>query len=184
MSRSLMVGVCLLTALSFTPASASVVIAPSFDKLVADADAIVYAEVVERASRWERRGNRNVIVTDVTLRVREVLKGKSDAIRVVRVLGGTVGEVTQQVVGAPLFIVGDRDVLFLRRGAISPVVGLYHGRFRVVEGHNGSGEFVANFARQPITSVASYSRPDRLRAGERALALNDFIRIVRAAVQR
>jgi hypothetical protein len=169
---------------AFSSASASVVVPPTFDKLVADADAIVYAEVIERASRWERRGTKNVIITDVTLRVREVLKGQSDSIRVVRVLGGTVGNVTQQVVGAPLFIVGDRDVLFLKRGAISPVVGLYHGRFRVVEGHNGVGEYIANFARQPIASVAGYARPERLRAGEKALALTDFMRIVRTAVRK
>ena len=175
-----------LVALSTTALSATIVVPPRFDQLLAGADAIVVTEVTDRASRWERRGPRNVIVTDVTVRVSDVLKGRADVRRQLRILGGTIGETTQVVPGAPLFLVGDRDVLFLseRGGAISPIVGVFHGRFRVVSGHNGAGEFIANSARQPIVRVQDFARPQRLAAGQRAMTLDEFTRAIRTSLAR
>ena len=178
--------VLVVSILSATALDATVVVPPTFDQLISSADTIVYSEVIERNSRWERRGTRNVIITDVTLRVREVLKGRSDAVRTIQVIGGTVGDVTQHVAGAPLFLVGDRDVLFLKdgRSALSPVLGMFHGRFRVVEGHNGVGEYIANNARQPLSSIRDYVRPQRLSGTQRPVSLNEFLQVVRTSVAR
>jgi hypothetical protein len=175
-----------LAILSVHSLDASTVAPPTFDKLVSDSETIVYAEVIDRVTRWERRGTRNVIVTDVTLRVRDVLKGRANAVQTIHVLGGTVGDVTQRVAGAPLFLVGDRDVLFLRKGdgGVSPVMGLFHGRFRVVEGHNGVGEYIANYARQPVSSIRDFAQPQKLAAGQMPVTLNEFLRVVRASVGR
>lgn len=175
-----------ITILSAAALDATVVVPPTFDKLISDADAIVYSEVIEQNTRWERRGTRTLIITDVTLRVREVLKGQSDAIRTIQILGGTIGDVTHRIPGTPRFFVGDRDVLFLKggRGAVSPVMGLFHGRFRVVEGANGVGEFIANHARQPLSSIRDYVQPQRLGAGQRAVSLNEFLQVIRTSVGR
>lgn len=186
MSATRLVSVLILAVCLASSLDASVIVPPTFDALLAEADTIVYSEVVDRVSRWERRGNRNVIVTEVTLRVREVLKGRADAVHRIDVLGGTIGDVTQRVAGAPLFLAGDRDVLFLRRGAggVSPVMGLFYGRFRVVEGHNGVGEYIANHARQPVSSIRDFVRPQRLGAGQMPVTLNEFLRVVRTSVGR
>ena len=175
-----------VVALCTTALSATIVVPPRFDELLTAADAIVVTDVVDRASRWERRGTRSVIVTDVTVRVGEVLKGRADVLRRLRILGGTIGDITQSVPGAPLFLVGDRDVLFLseRPAAISPIVGVFHGRFRVVTGHNGAGAFIANSARQPILRVQEFARPQRLANGQQPLTLDEFTRVIRTSLAR
>ena len=186
MSRTRLGSLFALLALSASSLSATIVAPPTFQQLLTQSDTIVFSEVLERESRWERRNTRNVIVTEVTVRVIDVLKGRADAIRRLRILGGTVGDVTQYVPGAPLFLVGDRDVLFLkdRGNAISPLVGVFHGRFRVVTGHNGAGEFIANSARQPVSRVQDFARPARLAAGQMPLTLSEFVRVIRASVAR
>ena len=96
-------------------------------------------------------------------------------------LGGTIGDTRQEVAGMPTFIVGDRDVLFVRGGDSSflPVLALFHGRFRVVTGRDGIGDFVANNARQPLLSTAAYANPARLRAADTPLRLQDFVDSIR-----
>jgi hypothetical protein len=175
-----------IMASSVTSLSATKVVAPTFEELLRKSEVIVVSDVLDRTSRWQRMGTRNVIVTDVRVRVTEVLKGRTDVIRTLRILGGTIGDVTQYVPGAPLFVVGDRDVLFLRErpDAVSPVVGMFHGRFRVVTGHNGAGDFIANHARQPIARVQDFARPQRLGTGQRPLSLTEFVRTIRAALAR
>jgi hypothetical protein len=132
-------------------------------------------------SRFEMRGAKRLIVTDVTFRTEEVLKGERAALKTLTFLGGQVGDVRMDVPGIPTFMVGDRDVLFvhIRRATRMPIVGVFHGRFRVVTGPGGAGLFVANNSRQPINSVGDYARPSRALAAARPLALNDFLQTVR-----
>jgi hypothetical protein len=160
---------------------ASLVVPPSFEALVATAADIFFGQVTARTSRFEMRGAKRLIVTDVTYRVEEVLKGERAALKTLTFLGGQVGEVRMDVPGIPTFMVGDRDVLFVQRGRASlmPIVGMFHGRFRVVTGPGGAGLFVANNSRQPINAVGDYARPSRGLAAARALALNDFRQTVR-----
>jgi hypothetical protein len=176
----------LLAFTALVPARAAFDQVPTFDELVTEAGSIVLTEVLETRSAWRQLGERRVIVTDVRLRVERSLKGRDDSVITVSLLGGFVGDVNQRVAGMPHFLVGDRDVLFLgaRRTVVSPIVGMSHGRFRVVMGHNGTGRFVANAALQPILSVNNYARPERLAAGQRALALDDFLEQVTARVRR
>jgi hypothetical protein len=184
--RSCLVCALALLAIGVASLDATTVQPPSFQRLLADAEAIVVSEVMDRVTRWERVGARDLIVTRVTLRIHDVLKGQSDAVRSIRVLGGTIGDRTLRVPGAPLFLAGDRDVLFLtaRAGAVSPIVGLSHGRFRIVTGHNGSGDFIANDARQPVASLVDFARPQRLAAGQLPLTLTQFLREIRSALAR
>jgi hypothetical protein len=185
MPRAILV-VVLLAALSASQGlTASTVIAPTFERLVADATEIFVGQVTERASRWTMREGRRLIVTDVTFRTSTVVKGSPGGLTTLTFLGGFVGETSMEVAGMPQFMVGDRDVLFVRdrRATLSPIVAMFHGRFRVVTGRSGGGEFVANNARQPLLRVASYAAPERLRASETALELSAFLATVRSLVR-
>jgi hypothetical protein len=168
---------CLLA----TSTQASVVTAPSFEALVASAGDIFLGQVTARTSRIETRGVKRLVVTDVTFRTEEVLKGERAALKTLTFLGGQVGDVRMDVPGIPTFMVGDRDVLFLqrRRSTLMPIVGMFHGRFRVVTGPGGAGLFVANNSRQPIDAVVTYATPSRALAAARPLALSDFLNTIR-----
>lgn len=174
---ALIAGVVLLQPL----AHATVAIAPTFDALVRSAGDIFLGQVVSAVSRLEQRGAKRLIVTDVTFRTEEVLKGAPEALKTLTFIGGHVGELRMEVPGTPTFMVGDRDVIFVQRGrpALMPIVGMFHGRFRVVTGPGGAGSFVASNSRQPIASVGEYARPSRTVAAARPLALSDFLRTIR-----
>ena len=182
MRFGLAVAVAGAVSLLAAPTRAAVVTPPSFETLVAAAGDIFLGEVTARASRFERRGAKRLVVTDVTFRTEDVLKGERAALKTLTFIGGQVGEVRMDVPGIPTFMVGDRDVLFVQRGrgSLMPIVGMFHGRFRVVTGPGGAGLFVANNSRQPINSVGEYARPSRALAAARPLALTDFLRTIRA----
>lgn len=173
--------VVLAGALAAPRVNATVVQPPSFESLVADAGEIFLGQVTDRASRWIDRGGKRLIVTDVTFRTSEVLKGSPGGVRTLTFVGGTVGDARVEVPGMPSFMVGDRDVLFVRRGnaTLIPLVAMFHGRFRVVGGRNGAGEYVANNAHQPLLSVTTYYAPARLTTSDSPLRLTDFLHTIR-----
>ena len=107
----------LVTVIASTTAKAAVVSPPSFDALVATAGDIFLGQVTGRASRVEIRGAKRLIVTDVTFRVDEVVKGEPRRLATLTFLGGSVGDVRMDAgPGMPTFMVGDRDVVFVRSG--------------------------------------------------------------------
>jgi hypothetical protein len=172
---------CLVAALATGPVTASVVTPPPFESLVAQAGEIFVGQVTQQSARWIERGGRRLIVTDVTFRAEQVVKGTPGAMKTLTFLGGIIGEVRQEIVGVPTFMIGDRDVLFVRAGESTflPLVGLFHGRFHIVTGRNGIGDFVANSARQPLLTTATYASPSRLRLTDNPLRLDDFLESVR-----
>ena len=174
---------CALVAVALTTGtlSASVVAPPPFESLVAQAGEIFVGQVTHQSVRVVDRGGKQLIVTDVTFRTEQVIKGAPAATKMLTFLGGMIGETRQEVAGMPTFMIGDRDVLFVRGGESSfvPLVGLFHGRFRVVTGRNGIGDFVANNARQPLQTATSYASPARLRVSDNPLRLEDFLNNVR-----
>jgi hypothetical protein len=173
----------MLLVLTLTAGSvaATVVNPPSFESLVAQAGEIFLGQVTEQSARWVNRGGKRLIVTDVTFRTSQILKGSPGTLRTLTFLGGAIGEERIEVPGMPSFMVGDRDVIFVRGGSPSlvPIVALYHGRFRVVTGPGGAGEFVANNARLPLVSTTTYYAPAQLRATDRPLRLADFLDAIR-----
>jgi hypothetical protein len=181
MRISRLAGAVLIATLGAGRVWASVVTPPPFETLVAEAGEIFVGKVTQQAARWIDRGGKRLIVTDVTFQTEQVLKGSPGAVRTLSFLGGIIGDTRQEVVGMPAFIVGDRDVLFVRSGESSflPVLGLFHGRFRVVTGRNGTGDFVANNARQPLLSTATYASPARLRVTDNPMRLQDFVDSIR-----
>ena len=128
---------CIFAALAAIALSAGVrattVVAPTFEALVAQADAIVESEVVDTASRIVAQRDGAPIVTDVYFRVEKVLKGAPASTLILQFLGGQVGDLGFRVDGVPSFSKGDRDVLFAITAApqVSPIVGMMHGRVRI-----------------------------------------------------
>lgn len=123
-----------LAAISLTAGvRATTVVAPTFEALVAQADAIVESEVVDTTSRIAPQRDGAPIVTDVYFRVEKVLKGAPASTLILEFLGGEVGDVGFRVEGVPSFSKGDRDVLFAITAApqVSPIVGMMHGRVRI-----------------------------------------------------
>ena len=94
-------------------AHATTVIPPDFDHLVSRAEAIFEGEVTGLQSQWIGEGAQHRIVTFVTFKVDDALKGALGATYTIRMLGGTVDGRTMQVTDAPKFQVGDHDLLFV-----------------------------------------------------------------------
>jgi hypothetical protein len=105
--------------------------------MASEAPLIVYGTVISSTSHWTE--NRSLIVTDVRVAVQDVLKGEAVSQVVVTQPGGTVGKMRVDCDGAAAYIPGDEVVLFLDRGdrGQNHVVGLFQGRFDVVQGVEG-----------------------------------------------
>ncbi len=116
-------------------AHGSVVRALSMEQLVQRADHIVLAVAEEKQSRRHHDGR--MIVTDVSLRVEQVLKGetKAGSVLIATCLGGKLETVALQVPGEATFALGERAVVFLRTqddGQLR-VVGMSQGMMPVAQ---------------------------------------------------
>lgn len=120
-------------------ASSTTVIPPTFDALVSNANTIFVGEAIDVRSEWIATPQGRAIITKVTFKVEDVWKGAAGATTQLEFLGGTVGEMTMEVVGMPQFREGQRSVLFVtsQARAASPLVGFWHGRMRVERDVNG-----------------------------------------------
>lgn len=84
--------------------------------MAAKADAIVQGRVLGTLSEWTP--DRSLIVTVVSVEVREVLKGRPAPVLLVQIPGGVVGDIGLRVSDTPAFVPDEEVVLFLR--AIRP----------------------------------------------------------------
>jgi hypothetical protein len=175
------IGVLLLT----QTASLTTVVPLTFDQLVQQADAVFIGEVVDVRSSWNETRDGRSIVTQVTFDVTRVLKGTRGLRTQLTFQGGRIGDVTQEVSGMPTFRIGDRDVLFVSpdRNAVSPIVGFWQGRFRIirdaatgeaqVRSHDGSAIVDGFRGAGAFRGGASPARP---------MGLADFETLVKARV--
>jgi len=143
-------------ALSLPALHATTVIPPSFDELVTEADTIFEGTVTGVRSEWAGQGTERHIVSFVTFKIEDTMKGTLGAEYTIRMFGGTVDGQTVEVADAPRFKAGDRDILFVTHNGTQfiPLVGIMHGRFHVQPGENGAekiakdnGATVANLAK-------------------------------------
>ena len=115
-------------------AHASVVAALDLEALVQQADDVVVARVLKQESKYD---DQNRIVTDYTMQVERAEKGKAQpgAAVTVRQLGGVVGDRGMRITGEPTYEVGERVVLFGKRGGKTYLrpVGMAQGAMRVFE---------------------------------------------------
>jgi hypothetical protein len=167
-------------------ANATTVIPPNFDQLVSRAQIIFEGEVTNLQSQWIGEGAQHRIVTFVTFKVDETLKGDPGASYSIRMLGGTVDGRTMEVTDAPKFTVGDHDLLFVENNGSQfiPLVGIQHGRFRVQKDQAGRDTLLTGAGR-PLTDVNQLGgNEDATAHTKAALSLNDFKSAIRSRVQQ
>ncbi len=151
-------------------ATATTVIPPSFDQLVSQAQLIFQGTVTNVRSQWAGEGANRHIDSYVTFRVEESLKGTPGESYVMRMYGGTVGEDSMGISDAPVFNVGDHDILFVENNGTQaiPLVGIMHGRFKLQRDTSGT-EIVTKNEGQPVRQVARLGT-----AAEEGEAANTF----------
>ena len=157
-------------------ANATTVIPPSFDDLVRRAQVIFEGEVTSLHSQWIGEGAEHRIVTYVTFKVDDALKGDPGANYSIRMLGGTVDGRTMEVTDAPKFRVGDHDLLFVENNGSQfiPLVGIMHGRFRIEKDQTGR-ETLLTGEGQPLSDVNQLGGDEEaLARNKAALSLDDF----------
>ena len=101
------------------PASASVMIALDLPTLVRRASHVLVVRVESQHARWDARGR---IVTDVSLRVEESMKGAAQPgeLLVLERFGGAIGELGMRIEGEPLFEDGTCVLLFAVPSVANP----------------------------------------------------------------
>jgi hypothetical protein len=167
-------------------ANATTVIPPNFDQLVSRAQVIFEGEVTNLQSQWIGEGAQHRIVTFVTFKVDDTLKGDPGASYSIRMLGGTVDGRTMEVTDAPKFTVGDHDLLFVENNGSQfiPLVGIQHGRFRVQKDQTGRDTLLTGEGR-PLTDVNQLGgNEDATAHNKPALSLNDFKSAIRSQLVR
>jgi hypothetical protein len=171
---------------SFHRAQATTVIPPTFDELVAEAEIIFQGDVTDVKSQWVGEGAQRHIVSYVTFKVDEALKGSPGQNYTIRMLGGTVDGETMGISDAPKFKVGDKDILFVQNNGSQfiPLVGIMHGRFHVKRDQMGQ-EIVTNNEEEPVKNVARLGRTEEMTpsAAEGNLSAAAFKAAVRNKLQ-
>lgn len=142
-------------------AHATSVIAPTFPELVAEADCIVRGTVTAVEARAVATPRGHTIHTLVTLTVDECAKGTAPRQLTLTLLGGAIGSKSAVVAGMPQFRVGDREILFVQGNGrqFCPMVGLYHGRYRVLTDEATGRDYVARDNRVPLTGTGDVGLP-------------------------
>lgn len=144
-----------LVVLWATAALALTTIKRTFDELVALSEFILIGTVTSVESTLDPERER--IYTYVTLADLEVIKGElQDNAYVLRVSGGTVGDVSEIYAGMPRFEEGKRYIIFVRGNFhdIFPVVGIYQGVFQVAWDAQHQQEVVQTLRGEAVTSVS------------------------------
>jgi len=159
-TRSLLLAFCAL--LSFSTAQATTVIAPTFDELVSDAQLIFQGTVTNVKAEWLGEGGQRHIMSYVTFRVEDGIKGDAGSTYTIRMLGGTVDGQTMEVSDSPKFAVGDRDILFVENNGSQfiPLVGIKHGRFQVRHDEQTGTEVVLTHHGETLKDVAQLGKEE------------------------
>lgn len=147
-------------ALLCSAAHALTVNVPSFTELVAKAELIARTEVIGvRSQRQPSPTGQPIIVTIVTFKVEERLKGSSPEQFEFTQLGGQVADEGLQIAGLPTWQMGDRDIVFVAGNGkvVCPLVGIPHGRFWIVT--TGTSEYVARSDGSALVSTDDVSAP-------------------------
>jgi hypothetical protein len=177
----LIFGACLIFA---GTALATTVIPPSFDELVSRAEMIFQGSVTDVRSEWTGEGAQRHIMSYVTLKVEDAIKGNPGSTVTLRMLGGTVGGETMEVSDAPKFKVGDRDILFVENNGTQfvPLVGIMHGRFRVGKDATGQDAVFTNDG-SPLSDFTQLGKNEKAASAGHAISKQEFKRAIQAKAQ-
>ena len=123
------VAVAALLAASLRGQDPAAALPPAIEDLAGRVPLIVAGSCTLVRSEWNEK--KTLITTTATYQVDRVVKGRlAKGEVVVRQLGGTMGKITQALVGGPSFHVGERSLLFLKADAAGElrVYGLAAGK--------------------------------------------------------
>ena len=167
--------------LAMSLARATTVIPPTFDELVSQAEVIFEGTVTGSRSEWTGEGANRHIVTYVTFKVEDTIKGTAGAEYTIRMFGGTVGDQTIEVTDAPKFKTGDRDILFVEHNGSQfiPLVGIMHGRFHVQTDASGKNEKITKDSGAALANVAKLGQDEVAAANGTAISKADFKAAIR-----
>jgi hypothetical protein len=176
--RSLLLVLC--AGLAVTGLRATTVIPPTFDQLVSEAEFIFQGTVTETRPQWAGEGAERHIVTYVTFKIEDPIKGALGDTYTIRMFGGTVDGRTMEATDTPRFKVGDRDILFVEHNGTQfvPLVGIMHGRFRVQDQGNGQ-ETIAKDNGAPMANVTKLGQDENAATSGQALSTADFKAAIR-----
>lgn len=181
------VALCLLP----IPGHATTVIAPDFDTLVSQADYVVRAVVNSKTAEWRSDAHGRHIITKVALSVTEVIKGAPPSPLILEMLGGRIGTDEMVVEGAPDFIVGEEEILFVHGNGrqFFPLVSMMYGMYpvsldtasgqRVVHRSNGSPLYDVKDISLPMTAANALGT-----GAARPLTATEFASKIRASVSQ
>jgi len=132
--RIFLVHVVITAVFAVQVARASIIPRLTFEQILHSADTVFTGTVVRVESKWTPTRSGAAIITLVTYRVERVFKGHPGNETTLEFLGGTIGDVTLEVVGVPKFAEGQHDVVCALDGTsrVSPITGFNQGRFRVI----------------------------------------------------
>ena len=170
----------LCVGLAVASVRATTVIPPTFDQLVGDAELIFQGTVTDTRSEWTGQGTERVIVTYVTFKIDDAIKGVPGGNYTMRLLGGTVDGETAEVADGPRFKTGDRDILFVEHNGTQfvPLVGIMHGRFHVQTDVAGR-EIVAKDNGTVLSNVSKLGQDEKAAISGPALSVADFKSAIR-----
>jgi len=173
-----------LLALTLPTARATTVIPPTFDELVTKAEMIFEGTVTGMHSEWTGEGSNRHIVTFVTFKIEDSIKGGGGAEYTIRMFGGTVDGQTMEVTDAPRFKVGDRDILFVEHNGTQfiPLVGIMHGRFHVQADDTGTNEKVAKDNGAAVANVAKLGQDEVAAVTGKAMSKAEFKAAIRQKI--
>src|SRR5437764_98417 len=162
-------------------ARATTVIPPTFDELVTQAEMIFEGTVTGTRSEWTGEGSNRHIVTYVTFKIEDAIKGTVGAEYTIRMFGGTVGDQTIEVTDAPKFKMGDRDILFVEHNGSQfiPLVGIMHGRFHVQADATGAHEKIAKDNGATVADAAKLGQDEVAAVTGAAMSKADFKAAIR-----
>ncbi|HJT81189.1 MAG TPA: hypothetical protein VJ719_08330 [Chthoniobacterales bacterium] len=163
--------------------AATVVVPPTFEQLVDQAQQIFQGRVTDVKSQWIGEGDQRHIVSYITFEVNDALKGAPGRTFTMRAFGGTVDGETMIIGDAPKFEVGDEDILFVENNGsqVIPLVGLMYGRFHVRKDQTGKAMMTTNEGR-PLRNVSRLGREDATTGTEAALSPEAFKSAIRSRV--
>ena len=141
---------------------ATTVVAPSFPELVAEADTIVRARVVEVRAAWADTPQGRIIKTFVTFAVEKQLKGRGAGAQLtLSFLGGDLDGESMRVEGMPRFTAGQREILFVSGNGtrFCPLVAMMHGRYHVLTDPATSRDYIARNDGVPLVSEGDVQLP-------------------------
>jgi hypothetical protein len=157
------------------PAVASQFISMPFDRVVRGSAVVVRATVGPVSSSWDSEGE--VIFSSAPLTVSEYLRGNGPNVLMVREVGGTVGDYTQQAIGFPELREGEDVVLFLAPWEEGDAMRIFAYR---------QGKYLFDRAADVVFSDPEgqgdqVNRSDKMAARDGGMTISEFREMVRAA---